>query len=101
ETFLGGRVPGGVDACRLHLFSPSSYRTTRRFLEERRPDLVVVWNLYMASLSPLVAARRRGLPTVVHVCDKWLYFGLYDLEPLLRPAASWKKAGLWIARHTL
>jgi glycosyltransferase involved in cell wall biosynthesis len=101
ETFLGGRLPSPWEACRLHLFSPSSYRATRRWLEATRPDVVIVWNLYMASLAPLVAARRSGLPVVVHVCDKWLYYGLYDLEPLLRPVVPWKRAGLGLVRRTL
>jgi glycosyltransferase involved in cell wall biosynthesis len=101
ETFLGGRLPSPWEACRLHLFSPSSYRTTRRWLRATRPDVVIVWNLYMASLAPLVAARRSGIPVVVHVCDKWLYFGLYDLEPLLRPVVPWKRAGLRLVRRTL
>ena len=101
ETFLGGRVPTVGEAVRLHFFSPASYRTTRRWLGEKRPDLVIVWNLYMASLAPLVAARRSGLPVVVHVCDKWLYFGLYDLEPLLRPVVPWKRLAVRLARHTI
>jgi glycosyltransferase involved in cell wall biosynthesis len=101
ETFLGGRLPSPWEACRLHLFSPASYRTTRRWLQATRPDVVIVWNLYMASLAPLVAARRSGLPVVVHVCDKWLYYGLYDLEPLLRPVVPWKRAGLRLVRRTL
>lgn len=101
DTFLGGRLPSPWEAFRLHLFSPRSYGVTRRWLAERRPDLVIVWNLYMTSLSPLVAARRSGLPVLVHVCDKWLYFGLFDLEPLLRPLAAWKRVALRLARHTL
>jgi glycosyltransferase involved in cell wall biosynthesis len=101
ETFLGGRLPSPWEAARLHLFSPRSYRATRRFLAERRPDVVIVWNLYMASLSPLVAARQSGMPVVVHVCDKWLYFGLFDLEALLRPVVFWKRAGLRLSRHTV
>jgi glycosyltransferase involved in cell wall biosynthesis len=101
ETFLGGRLPSAWEACRLHLFSPASYRTTRRWLRATRPDVVIVWNLYMASLAPLVAARRSGIPVVVHVCDKWLYFGLYDLEPLLRPVVPWKRTGLRLVRRIL
>jgi len=62
---------------------------------------VIVWNLYMASLSPLIAARGSGTPVVVHVCDKWLYFGLFDLEALLRPVVAWKRAALRLARHTV
>jgi glycosyltransferase involved in cell wall biosynthesis len=101
ETFLGGRVPSASEAIRLHLFSPAGYRTTRRWLRQKDPAVVIVWNLYMASLAPLVAARRSGVPVVVHVCDKWLYFGLYDLAPLLKPVVSWKRAALTLARHTV
>jgi len=101
DTFLGGRLPTPWEAVRLHLFSPRSYGAARRFVAERRPDLVIVWNLYMASLSPLIAARQSGKPVVVHVCDKWLYFELFDLETLLRPAAAWKIAALRLSRYTL
>ena len=61
---------------------------------------MIVWNLYMASLAPLVAARRSGAPVVVHVCDKWLYFGLYDIEALLRDVVPWKSAAL-VSRATV
>jgi glycosyltransferase involved in cell wall biosynthesis len=99
ETFLGGRLPSPWEAFKLHLFSPASYRATRRLLKTLDPDLVVVWNLYMASMSPLIAARRHGRPIVVHVFDKWLYYGLVDLESLLRPAVPWKRLALRIARR--
>lgn len=101
ETFLGGRLPSAWEAFRLHLFSPQSYGATRRWLREKRPDVVIVWNLYMASMSPLVAALSGPAPVVVHVCDKWLYFSLFDLEALLRPVAPWKRVMLRVARHGL
>jgi glycosyltransferase involved in cell wall biosynthesis len=101
ETFLGGRLPSAWEAVRLHLFSPRSYGVTRRWLVTKRPDVVIVWNLYMASLSPLVAALAGGAPVVVHVCDKWLYFSLFDLEALLRPVVPWKKLALRGARYFL
>jgi len=101
ETFLGGRLPTPWEAVRLHFFSPRSYGVTRRWLRAKRPDVVIVWNLYMASLSPLVAALSGPAPVVVHVCDKWLYFGLFDLEALLRPVVLWKKLALRAARHLL
>src|SRR6185436_19552024 len=56
ETLLGGRVPSGPVAVRLHLFSPASYAATRRVIRERRPDVIVIWNLYMSSMAPLLAA---------------------------------------------
>ncbi len=101
ETFLGGRLPSAVEAFRMHAWSSASHAATRAALRDCAPDLVVVWNLYMASLAPLAAARRSGRPTVVHVCDKWLHFGLFDLEPLLKPVVPWKKAGLALWRRTL
>ncbi len=101
ETFLGGRVPTPWEAVRLHLFSPASHGATRKWLSTRRPDVIIVWNLYMASLSPLVAALGSRAPVVVHVCDKWLYYSLFDLEPLLRPVALWKRLALRATRHGL
>jgi glycogen synthase len=89
ETFLGGRTPGPVEAFRWHVFDPASYRATRRALGRLRPELVVVWNLYMASLGPLAAARRSGVPVVAQVSDKWLYFSLRDAGPLV-PAGARK-----------
>ena len=101
DTLLGGRLPSAPEAVRLHLFSPASYAATRRVIDQRRPDLVVVWNLYMASMAPLVAAARSRAPVVVHVCDKWLYFGLYDLEALLVATVWWKRMALKLARRTV
>jgi glycosyltransferase involved in cell wall biosynthesis len=101
ETFLGGRLPSPWEAFRLHLFSPRSYAVTRQWLIAKRPDVVIVWNLYMASLSPLVAALPGPAPVVVHVCDKWLYFSLFDLEALLKPVVPWKRLALRAARTLL
>jgi glycosyltransferase involved in cell wall biosynthesis len=86
ETFLGGRQPSAWEAYKLHSFSPRSYVATTRLLRALRPDLVVVWNLYLASLAPLVACRRSGRPLVVHVCDKWLAAGLTGM-PSARAAS--------------
>ena len=76
ESFLGGRRPTWGEAYRRHYFSRISYQATRRALSRLRPDVVVVWNLYLASLAPLAAARRHGAPVVTHVADKWLAWGL-------------------------
>ena len=91
DTFLGGRVPTPWEAFKLHVFSPRSFRATRRLLRDLGPDRVVVWNLYMASLAPLLAAQWSGIPTVVQLFDKWLYFGLVDLPALLKPVIAWKR----------
>jgi len=91
ESFLGGRVPTAWEAFRQHVFSPASFEATRRALRRLRPELVVVWNLYMASLSPAIAAEWNAAPTVVHLFDKWLYHGLRDLPGLLKPVVRWKR----------
>jgi glycogen synthase len=101
ETFLGGRLPSPWEAFKLHAFSPASYRATRRLLTTLAPDLVVVWNLHMASMSPLIAARRHGSPIAIHVFDKWLYHGLVDLASVLRPVVPWKRLVVRLARRTV
>ena len=94
DTLLGGRLPTPWEAFKLHLLSRASYRATRQRLARLAPDVVAVWNLAMASVAPLVAARRAGIPTTVHLSDKWLYYSLCDLEPLLRPVVRWKRLAL-------
>jgi glycosyltransferase involved in cell wall biosynthesis len=91
ETFLGGRIPTPWEAFKLHVFSPASYRVTRRLLRRLQPDVLVAWNLYMASLAPIAAAQQLGVPTAVQLFDKWLYYGLYDLDALLKPVVPWKR----------
>jgi glycogen(starch) synthase len=91
ETFLGGRIPTPWEAFKLHVFSPASYGTTRRLLRRLQPDVLVAWNLYMASLAPIAAAQHLGVPTAVQLFDKWLYYGLYDLDALLKPVVPWKR----------
>jgi glycosyltransferase involved in cell wall biosynthesis len=98
ETFLGGRVPGTVEAFRWHVFDGAAYRATRQALGRADPEVVVVWNLYLASLGPLVAARRHGPPVVTHVCDKWLYFSLADAGPVLN-LDPWGKRRVLLAQR--
>jgi len=98
ETFLGGRVPGTFEAFRWHVFDPVAYRATRQALRRVNPEVVVVWNLYMASLGPLAAARRHGRPVVTHVCDKWLHLSLADAGPVLNLAPSAKRGVLLAQR---
>ena len=101
ESFLGGKTPTPLDICRWHLYNPKSHLAVRRTLRELRPDLVVVWNLYMASMAPLLAARQAGFPLVIHVADKWLLYGLKDVAPLVWPSLKWKQAVVRFARSVV
>lgn len=85
ESFLGQKEPTYWDLLNWHIFNWKTYRAVIRQLRAIDPHLVVAWNLYMASMAPLVAAARLRLPTVIHVCDKWLIYGLKDVTLLLPP----------------
>ena len=78
DFFLGARPLTATGAIRRHVFDGRGYRGVRHALETLRPDLAVAWNLYGASMAPLVAARRWGGPVVAQPADKWLLHGLYD-----------------------
>jgi glycogen(starch) synthase len=84
ERFLGQRTPGPFEAFRWHVYDARSRRAVEEALGQIRPDLVAVWSLYLASLGPLVAARRSGAPVVAHLCDKWLDFSLRDAGAILK-----------------
>jgi glycogen synthase len=98
ETFLGGKPPTPADVFRWHLYNHRSYLAVRRVLRVVSPDLIVVWNLYMASMAPLIAARRTGIPLVIHTADKWLFYGLKDVTPLVWPTLKWKQGVVQLAR---
>jgi len=91
ESFLGGKKPTTGDLFNWHLFNWQSYWGVRRLIRQLAPELVIVWNLYLASPSPLIAATHSGRPTVIQVADKWLYFGLKGLAELVRPPLPWQQ----------
>jgi glycosyltransferase involved in cell wall biosynthesis len=101
DTFLGGKQPTPADILRWHLYNHKSYQATQHALRMIAPDLVVVWNLYMASMAPLIAARRAGFPLVIHTADKWLLYGLKDIAPLVWPSLKWKQGMVLLARQFL
>jgi glycosyltransferase involved in cell wall biosynthesis len=63
---LGRGLPAAV---RHHVFSRRNHRATRRAIRRHRPDLVCLWNLAFVSPSPLLAARRQGVPALMHLSD--------------------------------
>lgn len=83
DIFLGGLAPTPTRALRWHLYHPASDRAVRRLLPALDPQLVVAWNLYGASLAPLVAARRFRWPVIAQPADRWLLWGLKDLSPVV------------------
>lgn len=101
ESFLGGKQPTPADILKWHLYNHRSYRAVHNALLEIKPDLVVVWNLYMASMAPLIAARQTSFPLVIHTADKWLLYGLKDVAPLIWPTHKWKGAAVQLARWFL
>lgn len=53
-------------------FDPRVYRQVIAELERVRPDLVHIHNLSGASLAPIAACARRGVPVVLTLHDHWL-----------------------------
>jgi glycosyltransferase involved in cell wall biosynthesis len=68
---------------RWHLYNGRSRRQVRATLERLRPDLIIAWNLYMASAAPLLAARGLPAPLVAHPADMWLVYSLDALGALI------------------
>lgn len=64
-----GRPVGLGSAVRRHVFSLANYRAARRLLHEFPADLVSFWNPALVTHAPLLAARRAGVPAVVHFSD--------------------------------
>ncbi len=50
-------------------------RILSRVLDERRPDVVSVWNMGAVSLGLLTTLSERGVPMVLNVCNDWLVYG--------------------------
>lgn len=97
DFFLGAKPLTRAQAVRHHVYDHGSYRGVRRALASLGPDLAVAWNLYGASMAPLVAARRWGGPLVAQPADKWLLHGLYGGAAPSPPASTGagRIAGWW------
>jgi glycosyltransferase involved in cell wall biosynthesis len=52
-----------------HVFSRANLDACHRAIARVKPDLVSLWNAAFVTFSPLVAARRAGVPAVVHFSD--------------------------------
>jgi glycosyltransferase involved in cell wall biosynthesis len=85
--FLGGLPLTAQRAWNWHLYNARTRKGVDAALRDIVPDLVIAWNLYMASAAPLVAARRLPWPVIAHPADKWLLYTLNDIRNLV-PAGS-------------
>jgi glycogen(starch) synthase len=67
----GGLPPaaGLAAGLRRYVFNPTNFWACLRQIRALRPDLVSFWNLSWISPSPLLAARARGVPAVMHLSD--------------------------------
>jgi glycosyltransferase involved in cell wall biosynthesis len=66
----GIRFPTGLSyGLRRHVFSPANLGAALRAIDRLSPDLVSFWNPAFISFAPLLAARRRRIPAVVHLSD--------------------------------
>jgi glycosyltransferase involved in cell wall biosynthesis len=68
RTFVSLAVGGPY----LQVYDPRIYRAVVSELERVRPDLVHMHNVSGATLAPMVACRRLGIPVVQTLHDHWL-----------------------------
>jgi len=72
DLFAEERLVAPSERMARHFFRRHNYKVTRRLLRELRPELVLYFNLGLASLAPLVAASVSGVPRLGYVCDRWV-----------------------------
>jgi glycosyltransferase involved in cell wall biosynthesis len=85
--FLGGLPLTAQRAWNWHLYNERTRQGVTQALKQIEPDLVICWNLYMASAAPLIAARRLPWPVIAHPADKWLLYTLNNIRALV-PAGT-------------
>jgi glycosyltransferase involved in cell wall biosynthesis len=71
-------------AWRRHVHSPQNFAATQRALNSEPTDVLLAGNLGLASLAPLEAAQRAGVPVLGFICDGW---------PLNHWLREWRQRG--------
>ncbi len=99
--FLGGLPLTWQRAWNWHLYNHRSKLGVETALKSIVPDLVIAWNMYMASAAPLLAARRLPWPVIAHPADKWLLYTLNDLRPLVPAGTRIKRLAVNTVRATV
>jgi len=101
DIFLGGLPLTWQRVIQWHLFNYRSFKGVLTTLKRLQPDLVIAWNLYMASGAPLLAAKRLPYPLIAHPADKWLLYILNDIGQLVPANTPLQRAGLLIIRRII
>jgi len=83
DYFLGGLPLTAKRVVDWHLYNHRTYTQVQETLRRVRPDLIICWNLGMASAAPLLAARTTGAPVIAHPADKWLLSSLNNIGALV------------------
>lgn len=82
-----------------HVFNARNLLATWRCIRRLRPDLVTAWNLYLLSVTPLIAARWAGVPTAVHLTDRWLLYYTRNLRLFIDLPGRKKRRALEATRR--
>ncbi len=81
DLFARSQEAPNAERFRLHFLRLANWSATLRALETSRADVLFFFNLGLASLAPVLAARCRGVPTLGYVGDLW---------PLCHWVSAWR-----------
>ncbi|MEZ4680166.1 MAG: glycosyltransferase family 4 protein [Caldilineaceae bacterium] len=101
DIFLGGLPLTARRLIQWHLYHHPTYLGVRATLADIKPDLIIAWNLYMASAAPLIAARRHPAPFIAHPADKWLLYMLHDIRGLVPGTTARHRLGLRLIQRVI
>ncbi len=71
DLFAAAQEASNFERFRLHFLRLSNWRATSRALARTGADALFFFNLGLASLAPVLAARCAGIPTLGYVADLW------------------------------
>jgi glycosyltransferase involved in cell wall biosynthesis len=70
-----------------------------RMALDQRPDVVSVWSMGAMPLQLVTTLTRSGVPTVLVVCDDWLWYGP-KIDPWTRAFEEHPRRARWVERLT-
>lgn len=101
DLFFGGLPLTLPRLFAWHLYNRRSAQGVTTALRAIHPDLVIAWNLYMASAAPLVAAQRLPYPVIAQPADKWLLYMLHDIRQLVPAQTPLQKLALTAIQRSI